>query len=95
MQINHQEKFRNLIKLSGKKPQNVLTGTQTPDKTRRIKYIFFSFVGGGRRGEGNCFPNNDFLALGESQPSLAVVLKSTAGPGELTQRIFNEVVAYV
>lgn len=53
-----------------------------------ITFFCFVFGGGGRRGEGNCFPeNNDFLALGESQPSLAVVLKSTAGPGKLTQNL--------
>lgn len=75
----------------------MLTGTQTPDKTRRIKYIFFFFFCQGREeGRGELFSrNNDLLALGESQPSLAVVLQSTAGPGKLTQRIFNEVVAYV
>lgn len=56
----------------------------------------FFFNRGREEWRGELFSrNNDFLALGESQPSLAVVLKSTAGLGMMTQRIFNEVVAYV
>lgn len=59
-------------------------------------FFFFSFCQRRDEGRGELFSkNNDFLALGESQPSLAVVLKSTAGPGKLTGRIFKEVVAYV
>lgn len=62
-------------------------------KQEELSTFFFQ---GREEGRGELFSrSNDFLALGESQPSLAVVLKSTAGPGKLTQRIFSEVVAYV
>lgn len=65
-------------------------------KQEELSTLWFFCCRGREEGRGELFSrSNDFLALGESQPSLAVVLKSRAGPGQLTQRIFSEVVAYV
>lgn len=67
-----------------------------PQIKQELSTFCFFCCRGREAGRGELFSrSNDFLALGESQPSLAVVLKSTAGPGELAQGIFSEAVAYV
>lgn len=83
------KKSPEICKSVRKNTKTVKTRVCSLELTLQINQEELITIFSGGEGRGELFSRNNVLALRESQPSLAVMLKSAAGPERLTQRMLH------